>query len=312
MRRPPAFHSPRPVSPRTRRVNTTIGALSTTDPDASNTFTYSLVNTGPCPGTDNASFNILDNALRTNAVFNAGVKSSYAICVRSSDQGALTFDKAFTITVTVVNQAPTAIGLSAGSIEENLPANTALGILTTTDPNIGNTFTYSLVSTGACPGPDNSAFVIQNDALQSAAPFNYEAQSGYAICVRSTDQGSLTVDQAFLITIIDVNEAATLITLSSTQVVIDAPAGTSVGTLAANDPDAGDTLSFVLTPGYGDNSLFTITGSVLALAQPVTRAAGESYAIQVQESDGGGLGITQTFSVQVVGSYFVYLPSILR
>ena len=48
-------------------ANATVGTLSTTDPDAANTFTYTLV-TGP-GSTGNGSFNISGNTLRATASF---------------------------------------------------------------------------------------------------------------------------------------------------------------------------------------------------------------------------------------------------
>src|SRR5207249_4930257 len=72
------------------------------------------------------------------------------------------------------NQAPTDIQLSNSSIAENQPSGTDVGTLTTTDPDVGDTHTYSF-STGCAGGPfDNSSFQIggvSNDKLQSAASF---------------------------------------------------------------------------------------------------------------------------------------------
>jgi hypothetical protein len=54
---------------------TSVATLSATDADAGDTFTYTLVNgTG---STDNASFTISGNSLRTAAVFDFETKSSY-------------------------------------------------------------------------------------------------------------------------------------------------------------------------------------------------------------------------------------------
>lgn len=79
-------------------TGTTVGTFSTTDPDASNTFTYTLVNgTGD---TNNASFFIDGSVLKSNQVFNYETKSSYSIRVRSTDQGGLFFEKQITITIT--------------------------------------------------------------------------------------------------------------------------------------------------------------------------------------------------------------------
>ena len=84
---------------------TAVGTLAGTDADAGDTHTYTLVTgTG---STDNASFTITGTTLSTAAVFNFEAKNSYAIRVRVTDAGGLSFERAFTITVTDVNEAPT-------------------------------------------------------------------------------------------------------------------------------------------------------------------------------------------------------------
>jgi hypothetical protein len=75
-------------------VGTVVGALSTTDPDALDTHTYSF-----CGGTDDASFQISGSSLQTNVVFDFETKSSYSICIRSDDGNGGTFDETFPITV---------------------------------------------------------------------------------------------------------------------------------------------------------------------------------------------------------------------
>jgi hypothetical protein len=79
-------------------IGSRVGEFTTLDRDQGGSFTYSLV-----PGTgssDNASFQIVDNQLRTAASFNYEAKSTYQIRVRTADQGGLYYEKAFTITVT--------------------------------------------------------------------------------------------------------------------------------------------------------------------------------------------------------------------
>jgi hypothetical protein len=83
-------------------VGTLVGTLSTTDPDASDTFTYAFA--CATPGTDNGSFAIAGSNLNTAASFNFEVKKSYAVCIRTTDSGGLFFDKNFTIAVTDVNE----------------------------------------------------------------------------------------------------------------------------------------------------------------------------------------------------------------
>ena len=76
-------------------AGTRIGTFSTTDPDLPNDYhTYALVSgTG---STNNASFSIFSNSLLSGGSLTLGTKS---IRVESTDQGGLTFDSVFTITV---------------------------------------------------------------------------------------------------------------------------------------------------------------------------------------------------------------------
>ncbi len=105
-------------------------------------------------------------------------------------------------TYTVVeNQPPTDISLSSVSVPENQPIGTTVGTFTTTDPDAGNTFTYSLVS--GAGSTDNASFSISGSALKTAVVFNYLAKNSYSIRVRTTDQGSLYYEKALTINITD-------------------------------------------------------------------------------------------------------------
>jgi subtilisin family serine protease len=78
-------------------IGAIIGTLSATDADSNDTFTYTLVS--GIGSTDNASFTINNASLKAGIVFNAQTKSSYAIRIRVTDAGGLSFEKAFVITV---------------------------------------------------------------------------------------------------------------------------------------------------------------------------------------------------------------------
>ena len=107
--------------------------------------------------------------------------------------------------LTPVNQAPTNITLSNASVAENQPLGTAVGTFSSTDPDTGNTFTYSLVSGSG--STDNASFAIVGNTLKTAAIFNYETKNSYSIRVRTTDQGGLWYEKAFTISVTDVAEA---------------------------------------------------------------------------------------------------------
>ena len=99
------------------------------------------------------------------------------------------------------NQAPTDISLSEYRVGENEPVGTVVGTFSTTDPDAGDTFTYSLVAgTG---DEDNGSFTIDGNQLKTAAVFDYETKSSYSVRVRSTDQGALWLEEVFTITVVD-------------------------------------------------------------------------------------------------------------
>ena len=102
------------------------------------------------------------------------------------------------------NVTPSDILLSNTSILENQPVNSVVGILTTSDVNSGDTFTYSLVN--GAGDTDNASFNISGDQLRSSQVFDYETKNIYSVRIRSTDQGGLFVEEAFLITIMNTVE----------------------------------------------------------------------------------------------------------
>lgn len=108
------------------------------------------------------------------------------------------------------NSPPTNISLSNNKIAENKPINTTIGTFSTTDPDAGDTFTYSLVSAGStCPGTNNGAFHISTAALKSSKVFDYETKKSYVICVQTDDGHGGTFHKPFTIYITDLFEAVT-------------------------------------------------------------------------------------------------------
>lgn len=210
-------------------------------------------------------------------------------------------DYTFSFTV-AANQAPTDIALTPSSVDENLPKGTAVGTLTTVDADSGEAFTYSFASGGA----DNGSFTIVGDELATAAMFDFEAQSSYSIKVMSTDSGSLTVEKQLTVTVNNVNEAPTDISLDGTSIDENRLSGTTVGMLSASDPDAGQTHAFsTVTSGCGgsfpDSSAFSAAGSALQSAAKLNFEAKSSYTICVRTTDSGAppLSFDESFTITV-------------
>ena len=74
-----------------------------------------------------------------------------------------------------------------------------IGNLTTTDPDVGDTHTYTLVS--GAGSTSNAFFTISGNQLKAGVIFSYIAQSTYSIRIRTTDAGGLPFEKVFSITI---------------------------------------------------------------------------------------------------------------
>lgn len=103
------------------------------------------------------------------------------------------------VVVSGINKEPSDITLSNNSVEETAAPGSAVGTLTTVDPDAVDTFTYEL-ATGA-GDYDNGSFTIAGDTLQTASVLDYNTQSSYSIRVRSTDAGGAYVEKAFTIAV---------------------------------------------------------------------------------------------------------------
>lgn len=277
---------------------TAVGVLAGTDPDTGDTLTYALV--AGSGGADNLAFTVSGAILRTAVPLDFEAKSSYAVRVRVSDGRGGTFDRALTITITNVNEAPGALALSSSVVPENQAAGTVIGVLSATDPDAGDTRSYSLVvGTGDA---DNARVAIVGDELRTAGPFDAEATPSLGIRVRVSDAGGLSSERAFTVTVSDVNETAPAVLLSNDTVPENVAPGRLVGTLSAVDPDVGDTPVFSLVPGDGsaDNATFAISGSELRAAAVLDFETKSSHAIRVRADDGRGGLIEQPFTITVL------------
>ncbi|HJY27664.1 MAG TPA: choice-of-anchor Q domain-containing protein, partial [Pyrinomonadaceae bacterium] len=133
--------------------NTLVGTLGTTDPDALQTFSYTLVS--GAGSVDNASFSISGDQLRTASTFDFETKPIFTIRVRSTDGEGLFTEKQFTVNVVDGADNPGAIaftspGFSVGEGDGNA--------------------TITLTRTG---GTDNAVFAKVNlsDVTTSAADY---------------------------------------------------------------------------------------------------------------------------------------------
>lgn len=115
-----------------------------------------------------------------------------------------------------VNTAPTDISLSSSAVATTAGVNAVVGVLSTTDADVENSFTYTLVAgTG---DTDNASFSISGANLRCDDP-SVLGVGEYSVRVQSSD-GTDTVQKAFTITVLEPSESVGPVTRSITRGVI--------------------------------------------------------------------------------------------
>jgi hypothetical protein len=260
---------------------TIIGQINTTDPDANDSHTYTLIDDA------DGKFVLVGDRVRVaeGAIFDLENQSSFIIEIGSTDTGGLSATQQFTISLTDINEAPTDISLSANTIEENVPDNTVVGTFNTTDPDIGDSHTIALINGEG--DTDNAAFTIDGNQLRISTSPDFETKKSYSLRVQSIDAGGKSVEKILTVSITNINEAPSGITLSQTSTEENTPSGTVIGILNATDPDIGDTLTYALVNdadgrfSIDGNRLIVATNAILDFEttpnQPIVISATDSF-----------------------------------
>ncbi len=254
-----------------------IGTLSTSDPDAGDSHTYSV---------SDVRFEVVDGQL----MLKDGVSLDHeagdvAITVTATDTGGLSTEQDFTIAVGDVNETPTAIALDNASVAENV-TGAAIGALSTSDQDVGDSHTYSV---------SDDRFEVVDGELKLKNDISLDHEAGdVTITVTATDSGGLSTEQNFTVTVGDVNEAPTAISLDNASVV-ENETGAAIGNLSTSDPDVGDTHSY----GVSDDRFEVVDGELkLKDGVSLDHEAGD-VTITVTSTDSGGLSTEQDFSIAV-------------
>lgn len=221
----------------------TVTNLSPTDdfnrvPSDNNTFSISFNETvTPAPGATIRLFQVAGKTATQVATAVTGQDLTYVKGAYSMDFGIGSLNPDYSYYITIpgnafydasnnyfagfnsstdwnfgVNDAPTNLSLSSTTIDENEPSGTTVGTLSTTDPNAGDRFTYTLVS--GAGSTDNASFQISGNQLQSKASFDYESKSSYNIRLQTEDEGGETFQKTAVITVSDLDDSGPVLIAS--------------------------------------------------------------------------------------------------
>ena len=98
--------------------------------------------------------------------------------------------------VVIGSNSPTGVTISSDTIVEQVPVNTFIGVLSTEDPDVGDSHTYSIESNA-------NLFTLTNDTLRNNAELTYADGSSYIVEIKSTDQSGQYVYEDINIRVIE-------------------------------------------------------------------------------------------------------------
>lgn len=184
------------------------------------------------------------------------------------------------------NLAPTSVTLSANTIAENAASNILVGNFTTTDPNLADTHTYSLVAGSG--STNNSSFTISGNTLRSAAGFALDGTANYTIRVRTTDNGGLSFEAPLTISVTNVAPTVTAANASVTGLE-----GTAIANSGTYGDIAADTVTITSSVGTAiNNGNGTWSWSIT----PTDNVPATTVTITARDEDGGSRTVTFTYT----------------
>ena len=245
---------------------------------------------------DGSNFFIEGGTIKAANEFDFEQQSSYSVRVRSTDQFGNTFEKVLQIDVLDVNEEiennpPTDIGLTSLRISENEPESSVIGSLSAVDSDEGSSHTYSLVDGEA------TFFEIDGDVLKTKTTFDFEEQQEYTITIRAIDDGGLSLDKEYIISIDNVNEEPVRLDLDNDIISEDLISGSLIGNLTTEDIDDDDTHSYSLSGADGGS--FQISGNELLTLEELDFESKTEYNITITTTDEEGLSFSDDFIIEI-------------
>lgn len=196
------------------------------------------------------------------------------------------------------NAAPI-INSATFSVSEAAANGTTVGTITASDPDMGDTLTFSF--TGGPAG----AFALNSQTgeltVADGSLLDFESTPMITLMVSVLDNNLLSDTATVAINLNDVNEQPTVNPAVFSINENSAP-GTLVGKITASDPDAGDSFTLAIVGGNpgGFFVLDGMTGNLqLTNSASLDFETASQHFLQIQVMDAGGLQSMRTIGVQV-------------
>ena len=201
-------------------IGTTIGILHSIDPE-DKVFTYK---------TNSTDFNIKNQTLITNKVFDYESIETSLINISSCDPLNLCFEKEFIIYIENQNESPYNIRLTITNISESSKVNSIVSEVLVMDPENDQTY---------CSIINQTPFIISNNRVVLIEKLDYETVKTYNITISCVDSSipPQIGSSSFIVNIINENEGAQYVNFNMINIPENLPINTFVGKVNAKTYD---------------------------------------------------------------------------
>jgi hypothetical protein len=245
------------------------------DIDVGNTLTYSMI-TSPTGMTINQATGLIAWTPTNDEV------GSHTVTVRVSDASGAFIERSSQITVANVNDAP---AISTTTLPNATEGLMYLATVQAVDVDLGDILTFTFDSAPSFLSIDTRTGLIYG------MPTNDEI--GVHNIIVNVSDGTTFVTRSFNLTALNVND---LPSITSYPITMAKPGAAYTYSIAAEDTDAGDVLTYSLVAAPEGMTINNQTGRVAWT--PTDAQAGQTYQVVVQVSDGHG-STAQAFSIVV-------------
>jgi Big-like domain-containing protein len=252
---------------------------SVSDPDAGDTFTFSIV-TQPANGTAA----VVNNQLVYTPVADYNGPDSFTF--RATDSTNLSVVGSASVTILAVNDPPSVADLSIFATEDAAGAPVTPAV---SDADIGDTHTFTVVSQ-----PGRGLATVVGNQLVYTPDANFSGQDSFIF--RATDFGGLAAIAAANVTVAPVADAP-----SATRAGITARAGTpgSPVTPYVEDADLWDSFSHQVLSAPANGTASVVGNQLVYVPNPGFVIGLDSFAYRATGSDGltiDGMALVRVYS----------------
>jgi len=286
---PPVINDQSFSLPENSPSGTLIGKINASDPDASQTLSWSILS-----GNTSGAFSLQQdgNLLVNNAsMMDFETTPVFTMRVLVRDNGIPSLTDTATIKVTLLNiNEPPAASNRTFTLAENPSINSLVGTITATDPDAGQTLSFSIIS-----GNTGNAFSLNQSSGQlrvnNPQVIDYESIKQFRLQIKVSDNGSppLSSTAQIIINITNVNEAPAVQALTY-WFPAAIPDGYYIGNVAVNDPDGTTTFTYQIISGnsQGYFALDASTGVISVVNSQALQQSGDTiFTLGVRVTDNG-------------------------